>query len=62
MQQAVQLPDCIIMMHKGQVVRQYRDKDKARVRVPDLLSAFDRIRRREQLDAAVADILNAQYR
>jgi len=62
MQQAVQLPDCIMMMHKGQVVRQYRDKDKARVRVPDLLSAFDRIRRREQLDAAVADILNAQYR
>lgn len=61
MQQAVQLPDCIIMMHKGQVVRQYHGKDKSRVRVPDLLSAFDRIRRREQLDAAVADILKTQY-
>ena len=61
MQQAVQLPEHIIMMHKGQVVRQYADKEKQRIRVPDLLAAFDRIRRREQLDAPVADILARQY-
>lgn len=61
MQQAVQLPERIIMMHKGQIVRQYADQEKARVRVPDLLAAFDQVRRREQLDPFVADILSKQY-
>lgn len=62
MAQAVQLPDRIIMMHKGRVVREYEGKEKARVTVPDLLAAFDRIRRREQLDPAVAELLRSQYR
>lgn len=62
MQQAVQLPDRIVMMHRGQVVRAYEDQEKARVKVPDLLAAFDRIRRRDQLDPAVAGLLAMQYR
>jgi len=62
MQQAVQLPDHIIMMHKGKIVRQYAGEEKARARVPDLLAAFDRVRRREQLDGAMADLLKSQYR
>jgi putative ABC transport system ATP-binding protein len=61
MQQAVQLPEHIIMMHKGKVVRQYAGQEKARLRVPDLLSAFDHFRRREQLDAQMAGILEQQY-
>ena len=61
MQQAVQLPTRIIMMHQGRIVRQYSDGEMARVRVPELLAAFDRIRRREQLDPAVADSLGRQY-
>ncbi len=61
MQQAVQLPDRIVMMHRGRIVRQYEGEEKARVRVPDLLAAFDQVRRREQLDPAVADILARQY-
>ncbi|MDX9980861.1 MAG: ATP-binding cassette domain-containing protein [Lentisphaeria bacterium] len=61
MQQAVQLPDRIVMMHKGQIVRQYDGPEKARVRVPDLLAAFDQVRRRELLDPAVADRLARQY-
>ena len=61
MQQAVQLPDQIIMMHKGRVVRQYQGEAKARARVSDLLAAFDQVRRREQLDPAVAGLLAAQY-
>ena len=61
MQQAVQLPDRILMMHKGRIVRQYEAEEKARVRVPDLLAAFDQVRRREQLDPAVAEILGRQY-
>ena len=62
MQQAVDLPDCILMMHKGKLVRTIMGEDKARVRVPDLLSAFDRVRRREQLDEGVAEVLRSQYR
>jgi putative ABC transport system ATP-binding protein len=62
MQQAVQLPEHIIMMHQGRIVRQYTKEEKARVRVPDLLAAFDQIRRREQLDAGVAGVLARQYR
>ena len=61
MQQAVQLPEHIVMMHKGQIVRQYGGQEKARVRAPDLLAAFDQVRRREQLDPAVAAILSSQY-
>ena len=62
MAQAVALPDLIVMMHKGQIVRQYAGEEKARVRVPDLLGDFDRVRRREQLDEAVAGLLRVQYR
>ncbi len=61
MQQAVQLPDHIIMMHQGRIVRHYTQEEKARIRVPDLLSAFDQVRRREQLDADVAERLGRQY-
>jgi ABC-type uncharacterized transport system ATPase component len=49
------------MMHKGQIVRQYGAQEKARVRVPDLLAAFDQVRRREQLDGAVAETIARQY-
>ena len=62
MQQAVDLPDCIVMMHKGQIVRQVEDEEMNRVRVPDLLAAFDRVRRRELLDEAVAELIRVQYR
>lgn len=62
MPQAVELPDGIVMMHKGRVVRQFTGEEKARVRVPDLLAAFDRVRRREQLDDAVAGVIQRQYR
>ena len=61
MQQAVQLPHRIVMMHRGQIVEDYRDERKARVRIPDLMRAFDRVRRREQLDAGVADLIARQY-
>jgi putative ABC transport system ATP-binding protein len=60
-QQAVQLPERIIMRHKGRVVRQYVGQEEDRVRVPDLLAAFDQVRRREQLDPAVAALLANQY-
>lgn len=61
MEQAVNLPDHIVMMHKGQIVEQYDAQRKAGVRVDDLLGAFDRVRRRDLLDPEVAELLVRQY-
>ncbi len=61
MQQAVDLPDRIIMMHRGQVVEDFRDDMKRRVRVPDLMHVFDRVQKRELFDPSVADMLRPQY-
>ena len=61
MQQAVDLPDRIIMMHKGKIVEDYQNERKLRVRVPDLMSTFDRVQKRELFDESVAGMLKAQY-
>lgn len=61
MQQAVDLPDRIVMMHRGQVVEDYHGDMKRRVRIPDLISAFDRIQKRELFDESVAGLLADQY-
>lgn len=61
MQQAVDLPDRIVMMHRGQIVEDYRDENKKRVRVADLLDTFDRVQKRELLDETVASVLQRQY-
>jgi putative ABC transport system ATP-binding protein len=62
MQQAVDLPDRIIMMHRGKIVQDYQKEQKLRVRVPDLISKFDRVQRREMFEQSVAEILQDQYR
>ena len=49
------------MMHQGRIGRHYSKEEKARIRVPDLLAAFDQVRRREQLDAEVAEGLARHY-
>jgi putative tryptophan/tyrosine transport system ATP-binding protein len=61
MQQAVDLPDRIIMMHRGQIVEDYHGDMKRRVRIPDLYAAFDRVQKRELFDEAVASMLEGQY-
>jgi putative tryptophan/tyrosine transport system ATP-binding protein len=61
MQQAVELPDRIVMMHRGQIVEDYSKEQKQRVRIPDLLDTFDRVQKRELLDEAVSEILLQQY-
>jgi len=62
MQQAVDLPDRIVMMHRGQIVEDYRADMKRRVRIPDLIAAFDRVQKRELFDESVANLLAEQYR
>ena len=58
---AVHLGDRIIMIHRGQVLHDLRGTERARVRFEDLLSRFEEIRRREQLDPATADMLRLNY-
>jgi putative ABC transport system ATP-binding protein len=61
MQQAVHLGDRIVMMHGGQVLHDLQGAERARVRPEDLLRRFDEVRRREQLDATVAEMLQRNY-
>jgi putative ABC transport system ATP-binding protein len=61
MQQAVHLGDRIVMMHRGQVLHDLQGAERARVRPEDLLQRFDEVRRREQLDATVAEMLQRNY-
>jgi len=61
MQQAVDLPDRIIMMHKGQIVEDFQKEQKKRVRIPDLLDTFDRVQKRELMDESVAELLIRDY-
>ncbi|MEW6076272.1 MAG: ATP-binding cassette domain-containing protein [Thermodesulfobacteriota bacterium] len=61
MQQAVDLPDRIIMMHRGMIVEDYQQERKRRVRVPDLMATFDRVQKRELFDESVAVMLEEQY-
>lgn len=61
MQQAVDLPDRIIMMHRGQIVEDFRDEMKQRVRVPDLIKVFERVQKMELFDRSVAEMLEQQY-
>ncbi|RQW80246.1 MAG: ATP-binding cassette domain-containing protein [Methylococcus sp.] len=61
MQQAVNLGDRILMMHKGQVLHDFGGSNKRRQRVDDLLAIFENIRRRELLDESAAELLRRQY-
>ena len=61
MQQAVNLGDRIVMMHRGQMLHDLQGAERARVRPEDLLKRFDEVRRREQLDGAVAEMLQRNY-
>jgi len=61
MQQAVNLGDRIIMMHQGKIKYDFRGEEKKRLKVPDLLYLFDELRRKDQIDNSVAELLLANY-
>jgi putative tryptophan/tyrosine transport system ATP-binding protein len=61
MQQAVNLGDRIIMMHHGSVKYDFRGEEKRRLKVHDLLSLFDELRRKDQIDPGVAELLIESY-
>src|SRR4030095_3273845 len=57
MQQAVGLGDRLVMMHRGEVLHDFRGTEKARLRADDLLTRFEDVRRSEQLDESAGDML-----
>ena len=61
MQQAVNLGERIVMMHKGRILHDLQGSARARVRPEDLIRRFEDVRRREQLDGEVAEMLAANY-
>lgn len=61
MQQAVNLGDRILMMHRGNVLHDLRGAEKHRLRIDDLLARFEDVRRRELLDESAAAQLAATY-
>ena len=61
MQQAVNLGDRIVMMHRGRVIHDFNGAEKRRLRVDDLLARFEEVRRRDQLDERAAQLLALQY-
>ncbi|MEO8605353.1 MAG: ATP-binding cassette domain-containing protein [bacterium] len=61
MQQAVNLGDRIVMMHRGAVLHDASGPDKRRLRIDDLLGRFEDVRRRELLDPSAAELLASAY-
>ena len=61
MHQAVSLGDRLIMMHRGKIVYDFKGSEKQRLRVDDLLNAFEEVRRTELLDESAAKLLEANY-
>jgi putative ABC transport system ATP-binding protein len=61
MAQATHLGDRLVMLHRGRVIHDFRHAEKRRLRVEDLLSRFEAVRRAEQLDESAAEMLRRAY-
>jgi putative ABC transport system ATP-binding protein len=61
MQQAVSLGDRLVMMHKGEILHDFKGAEKRRLRVNDLLMRFEDVRRADLLDEAAAEMLRRNY-
>jgi len=61
MQQAVNLGDRLIMMHRGRIIHDLHGAEKRRLRVDDLLARFEEVRRGELLDETAAEMLRRAY-
>jgi putative ABC transport system ATP-binding protein len=61
MHQAVNLGGRLIMMNRGVITQDFQGAEKHRLRVDDLLTRFDEVRRAEQLDETAARMLERLY-
>jgi putative ABC transport system ATP-binding protein len=61
MQQAVNLGERILMMHNGRIVHDFKEDEKRRLQARDLVALFDEIRRKDQIDASMAEMIEKNY-
>ncbi len=61
MQQAANLGDRLVMMHRGRIIHDLSGAEKRRLRADDLLARFEEVRRGEQLDESAAELLRRAY-
>jgi len=61
MQQASNLGDRLIMMHRGRIIHDFSGAERRRLRPEDLLARFESVRRAEQLDESAAEMLRRAY-
>ena len=61
MQQAANLGDRLVMMHRGSVIHDFSGAEKRRLRADELLARFEDIRRADQLDESAAEMLRRLY-
>ncbi len=61
MQQAVNLGNRVIMMHRGQIAYDFNEDDKRRLKVNDLLALFDELRRKDQIDLSIMELVADEY-
>ena len=61
MQQAANLGDRLVMMHRGRIIQNFYGAEKERIRVEDLLARFEEVRRAELLDESAAEMLRRAY-
>jgi len=61
MQQAVNMGDRIVMVHKGKIIHDFSGADKKALKTKDLYELFEDIKRRELIDPTTCDILRANY-
>jgi len=61
MQQAANLGDRLIMMHRGRIIQDFQGAEKKRIRKDDLLARFEEVRRAELLDESAAEMLRRAY-
>jgi putative ABC transport system ATP-binding protein len=61
MQQAVNLGDRLIMMHRGKIIHDLRGAEKKRLKVDDLLHRFQEVRRKDQMDEPTSEMLRKKY-
>lgn len=61
MNQAANLGDRLVMMHRGSIVQDFQGAERRRIRVDDLLARFEEVRRADQLDESAAEMLRRTY-
>lgn len=61
MNQALELGNRTIMMHKGRIIEDIDEREKQRLTVDDLLDKFSDIRKREKLTDDIVEALRREY-